>query len=163
MLQSCKHSRIVYCWKVCGTADIWKPISEFLKTPRPSRPESKYWMIYRGPGFLASCDSAPRPHPPPFSRQQVASLSQSSCVPSIELTDGRGGGGGGRGAESKAWPSINHQTLWSRLFMMSPTYDLWFWHMLQFPDFLIFDNFFIYFNFTLHVTFYINIQTFYCL
>ncbi len=61
-------------------------------------------------------DSTPRPPFSPLSRElnklEVASLSQSSCVSSVELTDGRGDGGGGGGAESydhkKAWPCINH-------------------------------------------------------
>jgi hypothetical protein len=44
-------------------------------------------MMYRGPGFLAVYDSAPRPHPPP-SCQQVVSLSQSSCVSPVELNNG---------------------------------------------------------------------------
>ncbi len=47
-------------------------------------------------------------HPPPLllTRQQVVSLSQSSCVPSVEFTDGRerGRGGEGRGKE------LNHTT-----------------------------------------------------
>jgi hypothetical protein len=52
-------------------------------------------MIYRGPGFLAverfsSC---------------LLSLSQSSCVSPVELTDGRGGVG------ERAWFSINHSIL----------------------------------------------------
>jgi hypothetical protein len=72
----------------------------------------EYLMIYRGPGFLAELRtyySAQRPPPPPtLSHQQVASLSQSSCVSPVQLTDGREGGGG-YGAESyyrkKAWPS----------------------------------------------------------
>jgi hypothetical protein len=37
--------------------------------------------------------ATPPPHPP-LSRQQVISLSQSSCVSPIKLTDGMGGGGG---------------------------------------------------------------------
>ncbi len=45
-------------------------------------------MIYRVPGFLAVVTSSP--HPIPLSRQQVVSLSQSSCVLPVELTDGRG-------------------------------------------------------------------------
>jgi hypothetical protein len=57
-----------------------------------------------------------RPLPPSIFRQQIVSLSQSSCVsPPVHLIDGRGGGEGvgrhGRGAESydrkKAWASIN--------------------------------------------------------
>jgi hypothetical protein len=47
-------------------------------------------MIYRGPGFLAVVWLAPSP--PPFPVRQVVSLSQSSCVSPVELTDGRGGG-----------------------------------------------------------------------
>jgi hypothetical protein len=49
--------------------------------------------------FLRSYDSAPRPPPFPLSRQQEVALSQSSCVPPAEFTDGIGGReGGGRGA-----------------------------------------------------------------
>ncbi len=44
-------------------------------------------------------------HPlPPYSRQQIASLSQSSCVAPIELTDMRWGGGGG---EAKSYESFH--------------------------------------------------------
>ncbi len=48
--------------------------------------------------------------------QQVVSLSQSSCVPPVELIPtGEVGGGGGRGAKSydgeKAWSSVNHSIL----------------------------------------------------
>jgi hypothetical protein len=50
-----------------------------------------------------------------LSRQQVVSLSQSTCVSPVELTDGKRGGGGGQGAKSfeseKAWPYINHSIL----------------------------------------------------
>jgi hypothetical protein len=56
----------------------------------------EYWMIYRRPGFFRSYDSAPSPPPPsPLSCQQLVSLSQSSCVSLIELTDGKVGRGGG--------------------------------------------------------------------
>ncbi len=52
---------------------------------------------------------------PTPSRQQVVSLSQSSCVSPIELTDRIAGREGGRGAElydgEKAWTSINHLIL----------------------------------------------------
>ncbi len=50
----------------------------------------EYWMIYRGPGFLDAIRLLLRPSPP-VSRQQVVSLSQSSCVLPVELTDGRRG------------------------------------------------------------------------
>jgi len=46
----------------------------------------EYWTIYRGPGFLAVVWF----NPLPLSRQQVVSLSQSSCVSPVELTKGRG-------------------------------------------------------------------------
>ncbi len=51
----------------------------------------EYWMIYRGPGFLAVVwfGSSPTPFPP------HVSLSQSSCVTTVEHTDRRGGGGRG--------------------------------------------------------------------
>ncbi len=60
------------------------------------------WIIYRGPSFLAVVwFGSLHTHAPPYSysRQQIASLSQSSCVSSVELTNGRGGRGG-RGAQS---------------------------------------------------------------
>jgi hypothetical protein len=56
-------------------------------------PESIEWFI-EDQAFLRSYDSAPRPPHyllSPVSRQQVASLSQSSCVSPVELTDGKGG------------------------------------------------------------------------
>jgi hypothetical protein len=61
----------------------------------------EYLRIYRGPeAFFRSSGSAPRPTPPPLSRQQLVSHCQSSCVSPVELTDGRGGGEGWRGAKS---------------------------------------------------------------
>jgi hypothetical protein len=51
----------------------------------------------------------------PSSDQKFVSLSQSSCVTPVALTDGRIGGGGGGGAKSygseKAMSSINHSVL----------------------------------------------------
>jgi hypothetical protein len=49
---------------------------------------------HRGPGFLCvrMICSLPTHSPSPPVRQQVASLSQSSRVSPVELTDGRGGG-----------------------------------------------------------------------
>ncbi len=70
------------------------------------------------------------PHPfppPPISLQQDISLSQSSCVSPLELSDWSGRQGGGRGAESingeKTWSSINHSIL-SDLHHCIPS-DLW--------------------------------------
>ncbi len=48
----------------------------------------EYWMIYRGPGCLAALWFLLLP--PPLSRHQVVSLSQSSCVSLVKLTDRRG-------------------------------------------------------------------------
>jgi hypothetical protein len=66
------------------------------------------------PAFT-SYDLAPPTPLPPLFRQQVVSLSQSSCVSSVELTDGRGGLGGGGGAKSydgeKALSSLKHSIL----------------------------------------------------
>jgi hypothetical protein len=63
-------------------------------------------MIYRGPGFSPSYDLAPS-HPPLPS--QVVSLSQSSCVSSVQFTDGILGGGGAKSNDvEKAWSSINY-------------------------------------------------------
>jgi hypothetical protein len=46
-------------------------------------------MTYRGPRFLRPLNSAPRPpSPSPLSRQLLVSLSLSSCVSPVELTDG---------------------------------------------------------------------------
>jgi hypothetical protein len=49
-------------------------------------------MIHIGPGFLAVL--APTPHLTPLFRQQVVSLSQSSCVFPVKLTDFQRGGVG---------------------------------------------------------------------
>jgi hypothetical protein len=60
----------------------------------------------------------------PLSRQQIASLSQSSCVSPVDLTERRGRESG-RGAKlydrEKAWPSINHSipSAWAPLFLPS--------------------------------------------
>jgi hypothetical protein len=59
-------------------------------------------MINGEPGCLAG--SSPTPFS--LSRQQVVSLSRSSSVSPVELTDGRGRGMGW-GMSQKAWSSIN--------------------------------------------------------
>ncbi len=50
-------------------------------------------MIHRGPGFFVVVRFGSSPPLPVLSRQQVVSLSQSSRVSPVELTDGRGGQG----------------------------------------------------------------------
>jgi hypothetical protein len=49
----------------------------------------EYGMIYRGSGFLASVWFGSSATPTPLYRQQVDSLSQSSCDWPVELTDRR--------------------------------------------------------------------------
>jgi hypothetical protein len=78
-------------------------------------------MIYReGLAFLWSYDLSPAPPLLSLSRQQVVSLSQSSCVSPVELSDGRGGRrgrGGGRGKSydrEEAWSTINNSILSAR-------------------------------------------------
>ncbi len=64
-------------------------------TINPTQPRED-WIIYRGPGFLAVVwFGSTQPTSLPLSRQQVASLSQSSCVSPVELADGREGEGVG--------------------------------------------------------------------
>jgi hypothetical protein len=58
-------------------------------------------MIYREPqASLPSYDLSPHPTPPTLSRQHVVSLSQSSCAPPTEVTNGKGERRGGEGAKS---------------------------------------------------------------
>jgi hypothetical protein len=59
--------------------------------------------------FPPSYNFAPSP-PPPLS-SQIDSLSQSSCVSSVDLTDGDGGGGGRGGETNHTMYSINHSIL----------------------------------------------------
>jgi hypothetical protein len=64
--------------------------------------------------FLRIRLSSPPPSPS-LVRQQVVSLSQTSCVSTVELTDGRGLGGGSGNqiiAGTPAWSSGNLNTLW---------------------------------------------------
>jgi hypothetical protein len=77
-------------------------------------------MICRGRSFLDVVLFGFSPIPSPLFREQVVSLSQSSCVSHVELTDGRGwwgGGGAGLGEEPKSydsekgWSSLNYSIL----------------------------------------------------
>jgi hypothetical protein len=88
----------------------------FLFIPVPWRVASEYWMIFRGPGFLAIVwfDSSPAPSPSLFLQQVrtgVATHRKTEEERQVAklLT---GGGTGGWGAKSydgeKAWSSINH-------------------------------------------------------
>ncbi len=73
-------------------------------------------MSYRGTGFLAVERFGSTPTPLPLSPISKLLLFRSlPNVSPVELTDGRGVGGDGLGAElydrKKAWPSINHSIL----------------------------------------------------
>ncbi len=85
-----------------NTTELWiankrDPTSyNFINNPSPYftikhyHPPREYRMIYRWPGFLCRSMIWLLFHPS-ISRQQVASLSQSSWVLLVELTDGKGG------------------------------------------------------------------------
>ncbi len=74
---------------------------------------SEYWMIYRRPGFLAIVWFGSSPIPFPLSRQQVVSLSHTSCASSVHRAFWREGGGGVVKSydKEKAWSSINYSIL----------------------------------------------------
>ncbi len=78
---------IYECWMY-----LWRDLIPFVSQVM----NRVYWMIYRGPGFLAVVwfGSSPTPPPIPHPHEQVVSLSPSSCVLPVELTLGRGGGAG---------------------------------------------------------------------
>ncbi len=80
-----------------------------LKTSPPKK--SIEWFI--GPSFFAgSFDSDTRPPRHPLSHQQLFSISQSSCVSPVQLTEGRAGGWGAESYDrKKAEHSINHSVL----------------------------------------------------
>ncbi len=65
----------------------------------------EYWMIYRGPGFLAVgwFGSSPTPSPP---MQSASCLSFSVFL--YVAGEAYRMGGGEEGVGEKAWPSINH-------------------------------------------------------
>ncbi len=64
---------------------------------------TEYWMIYRGPVFLAVVwfGSSPTPLPP-----SVSKISQPFCVSTIELTDGREGKGWESSQTTRQWESL---------------------------------------------------------
>jgi hypothetical protein len=88
-----------------------RTLLESLPLPR------EYCMIYRGPGFLAVVwGGSSITHLTPLSRQQLFSLSQSSYVSPLKLTDGRGVRGGvfeepNHTTAEKSGPSIIHSLL----------------------------------------------------
>jgi hypothetical protein len=98
----------IYKWKrKCVNMSFWK-FSEWPATLEIRED----WMIHRGPSFLAVFWFSSTPCLRPLYLQHV-SLSQSSCVSPVQLTDGGGREGGGGGAESngsydrkKAWASF---------------------------------------------------------
>jgi hypothetical protein len=90
--------------------------SQILYMLKVREATKEYWMIYRGPSFLAVVWLGSSPTPSP-SRQQVGLfLTLPVCRRRPELSGGRRGGEGGGGeAESydgeRDWSSINHSIL----------------------------------------------------
>ncbi len=66
--------------------DYLSPIRILMPDPY-LRPESTEWLMEEQ-AFLLSYVSAPGPHPSPLFRQQLVSLSQSSNVSTVEISDG---------------------------------------------------------------------------
>jgi hypothetical protein len=77
-------------------------------------PESIEWFI-KDQAFSPSYDLAPPTTPLPLSLEKAGSLSQFSCMSSVELTDGRGRrvAGAKTYEGEKAWSSINHSILYA--------------------------------------------------
>ncbi len=91
---------ILFCR--CCRYHGWTMTTHQLRTPTlpplrltyQVRPRWGPESIKKGPDFLAVEWIGSSQTPPPHSRQQIVSLTQSSCVSLGELTDGRGGGWG---------------------------------------------------------------------
>ncbi len=77
----------------------------------------EYWMLHRGPGFLAAVwfGSSPSFSPLSICNRDRRYTGRPRKRDNLLMLTGDRGGGGGRGAEScdrkKAWPSINHSIL----------------------------------------------------
>ncbi len=80
--------------------------------PRKTGKQREYWMIYRGPGFLADVWLAPPPPPSPSATWTWTCNTQEDWERDTTCWRKGVGGGGIHGAESydgkKALPSINH-------------------------------------------------------
>jgi hypothetical protein len=100
---SCRHSpqgpilyillslrwRMPFIWYACSWASGWGAYNQRQRRTH-QEPESIGCFI-EDQAFSPPYDLAPPQ--PPFSRQQVVSLTQSSCVSLVQLTDRRGCGG----------------------------------------------------------------------
>ncbi len=99
----------------CHSADSRKSI---LTQPYASTDVYSVWPVSRSLLFTeckkCKCQSVNQKR----NNHNVISLSRSSCVSPVELTDGRGGeevGGGAKSYDSeKAWSSFNHSILSGR-------------------------------------------------
>ncbi len=95
---SCRRQCIMLFAKSKLVQIFWnekEPTAEDSYAPNHNqctRYNREYWIIYRGPGFLAVVwfGSFPTTSPPPHFHQQTVSISQSSCASPQELSDGRG-------------------------------------------------------------------------
>ncbi len=78
--------------------------------PFPILSSRGYWMMYRGPGFLAGVWSGFPPPPSHPTPSRVSKLSLFLSLPVCRRSGkGEGGGGGARSQdEEKAWSSINN-------------------------------------------------------
>ncbi len=120
------------CGSVQCTYCIWKLVSGIVSNLLFSFSVGWLWIVaciafvpyfYSGgikaesiKGFIEDQAFSPSYDLAPASPSHVStvSLSQSSCVSPVELSDGRGGGGSGRSQSydrQKAWSSINHSIL----------------------------------------------------
>ncbi len=90
-----QHSHFSSFFQLAHTLTFWGRLAFVYTTFTVTR---EYWRIHRVPGFLAVVWFGSFQIPSPLSREQVFSLSQSSCVSPVELSDTRRGGGGGEGA-----------------------------------------------------------------
>jgi hypothetical protein len=112
----CLSSKHTLCSKQSGCTNctyINIIDSSFIQREYPK----EYWIIYRGPSFLAVVWFGSSPAPPPLPSASCLSFSVFLRVASpVELTDVRCGGvvvwrGAKSNLREKAWPSINHSIL----------------------------------------------------
>jgi hypothetical protein len=98
-----------------GNVDLMMPLVSYPDEHQQHPLPREYWMIYRGPGFLAGPMILLLVHPLPLSRQKGRPAAHRKTEKDRQLAHGRGGEGGGRGTESfdrrEAWAFTNHSIL----------------------------------------------------
>jgi hypothetical protein len=105
------------------------PVSIFKTDPCEKKQQlflllhfTEYWMIYRGPGFLAVVWLGSLPNPPPPLPSVSATGDTRSLRKREYLPTGEGGGGVGRGAES--WDSKKTRSLFKSFNTLCYTWPL---------------------------------------